>query len=112
MKYFMIAGIFLSIAATSEAQTKPATQTKQRKVQTTTTTQQRGTGQYHGARDTTPGSPMGTGGAGGGEMAGSPGGSAIETKDQTQKAKVNQGNAVKKQPKTTSRKVVKKQSTY
>ena len=40
--------------------------------------QQRGSGQYHGNRDTTPGSPMGTGGAGG-DMSGS----AIETDDQT-----------------------------
>lgn len=51
--------------------------------------QQRGTGQYHGNRDTTPGSPMGTGGAGGGEMSGSPAGSAIETKDQTSKAETS-----------------------
>ena len=110
MKYLIIAGLFLTITATTEAQTKTktTTQTTQRK---TTTAQQRGTGQYHGARDTTPGSPMGTGGAGGGEMAGSPAGSAIETKDQTQKAKVHEGAAVKKQTKATSRKVVKKQST-
>ncbi len=33
-----------------------------------------------------PGSPVGTGGAGGGVMSGSPAGSAIETKDQTNKA--------------------------
>lgn len=46
---------------------------------------QRGSGLYHGSKDTTAGSPMGTGGAGG-DMSGSPAGSAIETDDQTNKA--------------------------
>lgn len=61
-----------------------------RKTQTTkqgTNRQQRGSGQYHGSKDTTPGSPMGTGGAGG-DMSGSPAASAIETDDQTSKAEV------------------------
>jgi hypothetical protein len=65
-------------------QAKPGTQTKK------TAGQQRGTGKIYGARDTTPGSPMGTGGAGGEDMSGSPAGSAIETKDQTSKAEVQQ----------------------
>jgi hypothetical protein len=78
--------MFMATTIMAEAQTKQGAQNKQPKTQTTP--QQRGTGQYHRSRDTTPGSPMGTGGAGGGEMAGSPAGSAIETKDQTEKAKV------------------------
>ena len=86
MKYLLLCGMFVAATTFSEAQTKATKQNKQSKVQTTP--QQRGTGQYHGARDTTPGSPMGTGGAGGGEMSGSPAGSAIETRDQTEKAKV------------------------
>jgi hypothetical protein len=58
----------------SPAQRRANTQEKKRV--------QRGTGQYYGSKDTTPGSPMGTGGAGG-DMSGSPAGSAIETDDQT-----------------------------
>ncbi len=63
----------------------------------------------HGPRDVTPGSPVGTGGAGGGDMSGSPAGSAIETKDQTNKAVINQGSQSGKkasatQKKTTQRK--------
>jgi hypothetical protein len=82
--------MFMATTIMAEAQTKQAGQNKQRKTQTTA--QQRGTGQYYGSRDTTPGSPMGTGGAGGGEMAGFPAGSPIETKDQTEKAKVQPNN--------------------
>jgi hypothetical protein len=47
--------------------------------------------QSHGPRDVTPGSPVGTGGAGEGNGAGSPAGSAIQTKDQTEKAIINHG---------------------
>lgn len=67
------------------------------------TRKQRGTGQYHGNRDTTPGSPMGTGGAGG-DMSGSRAASAIETDDQTSKADVKQdtgsagGDTISKKP--------------
>ena len=63
--------------------------------------------QTHGSRDTTPGSPMGTGGAGGGDMSGSPAGSAIQTRDQTDKANENRHQSTKKtssQPKTTRKK--------
>lgn len=66
-----------------------------KKTQTTRQTkaaQQRGSGQYHGSRDTTPGSPMGTGGAGG-DMSGSPAGSAIATDDQTSKAEVTRDSS-------------------
>lgn len=45
---------------------------------------QRGTGQYYGSKDTTPGSPMGTGGAGGDNMSGSPAASANETHEDAQ----------------------------
>jgi len=47
--------------------------------------QAKGAGQYHGSKDTTPGSPMGTGGAGGNEMSGSPKGSAAESAIQPKK---------------------------
>jgi hypothetical protein len=66
--------------------------------------------QHHGPKDVTPGSPVGTGGAGGGNMSGSPAGSAIETKDQTSKAAINTNgqpnNAArpKAKPKKTGRK--------
>lgn len=99
-------GIFMAFTTLSQAQTKKTVQSTQRKVQTTA--QHRGTGQYHGARDTTPGSPMGTGGAGGGEMAGSPAGSAIETKDQTEKAKVKPNTGTKTTSAVKRKTVVKK----
>ena len=66
-------------------------------------TQVRGTGQYHGSKDTTPGSPMGTGGAGGNELSGSPAGSASESAIQAEKTDVpadgqagSQGSKAKK----------------
>jgi hypothetical protein len=51
--------------------------------------------QHHGPKDVTPGSPVGTGGAGGGDMSGSPAGSAIETRDQTDKAVIPTGDQKK-----------------
>ena len=63
--------------------------------------------QSHGPRDLTPGSPVGTGGAGGGDMSGSPAGSAVQTKDQTSKAVIHVDQSGKKasatQKKTTQR---------
>jgi hypothetical protein len=87
MKYLLILLISFSCAVSSQAQTGKKTTTK------TSKRAERGTGQYHGGRDTTPGSPMGTGGSGGDDMSGSPAGSAIETKDQTEAAKVKKGNS-------------------
>ncbi len=81
----LIAGTEFSIAQTT-ATTNSAGNRKTQAAKQATTRKQRGTGQYHGSRDTTPGSPMGTGGAGGGEMSGSPAASAIATDDQTSKA--------------------------
>jgi len=49
------------------------------------TTPAKGATEYHGSKDTTPGSPMGTGGAGGNEMSGSPKGSAAESAIQSTK---------------------------
>jgi len=67
---------------------------------------QRGSGISHGSKDTTPGSPMGTGGAGGQEMSGSPAGSAIETGDQTEQAKAHPTKRrVTVRKKTTGKKV-------
>jgi hypothetical protein len=63
--------------------------------------------QYHGPKNVTPGSPVGTGGAGGGDMSGSPAGSQIETKDQTSKAVINTNgqatNGTKSKAKTKTR---------
>lgn len=93
MKYFLI--IIVMIAAHADAQTTGGTNTTQRKTQAGKQEKkrvQRGTGQYYGNKDTTPGSPMGTGGAGG-DMSGSPAGSAIETDDQTTKPEANKDSA-------------------
>jgi hypothetical protein len=87
MKYLLILLMSFSFTVSSYAQTGKKTTTK------TSKRVQRGTGQYHGSRDTTPGSPMGTGGSGGDDMSGSPAGSAIETKDQTEAAKVKKSNS-------------------
>jgi hypothetical protein len=87
MKYVLILLISWSVAVSSHAQAGKKASTK------TSKRVQRGTGQYHGSRDTTPGSPMGTGGTGGDDMSGSPAGSAIETKDQTEAAKVKKGKS-------------------
>ena len=63
--------------------------------------------QSHGSRDTTPGSPMGTGGAGGGDMSGSPAGSAIQTHDQTDKANANRAKATGQKASPSVRKATK-----
>ncbi len=89
MKYLLTLIILIVGAAGVNAQTTgKAKQVGQRKTQMNKQEKkriQRGTGHYHGSRDTTPGSPMGTGGTGG-DMSGSPAASAIETDDQTSKA--------------------------
>jgi len=107
MKYLLLIGFLITGNVVVNAQNKTTTTTK------TTHTRdsariQRGSGQYHGGRDTTPGSPMGTGGAGGSEMAGSPAGSAIETDDQTTKANNHQSTTTKKK---TTRKTTSQTST-
>ena len=81
--------IFITAGITVTAQTAPGTNnpSQKRTTKKITARQQKGSGQYYGSRDTTPGSPMGTGGAGG-DMSGSPAASAIETDDQTNKAEV------------------------
>lgn len=93
MKYLFIVIAFTGGIITLNAQTtRNSNSAGSRKTQTSgqgTNGQQKGNGQYHGSRDTTPGSPMGTGGAGG-DMSGSPAASAIETDDQTVKAQVKQ----------------------
>ena len=63
--------------------------------------------QSHGSRDTTPGSPMGTGGAGGGDMSGSPAGSAIQTHDQTDKANANRAKPGGQKAASSTRKATK-----
>jgi len=91
MKKVLLPAVFIFIAFCAKAQTtgsnngsrqtgKPGAQIKK------STTQVRGSGQYHGSKDTTPGSPMGTGGAGGNEMSGSQTGSASESALQATKA--------------------------
>jgi hypothetical protein len=58
-----------------------------------------------------PGSPVGTGGAGGGVMSGSPAGSAIETKDQTNNAVINQGNQSGKKASATQKKTTQRKTS-
>src|SRR4051794_17313772 len=89
MKYILTLILVISLAVKSNAQTGDGTtqNTGQKGQQINKQEKkrlQRGTGQYHSNKDTTPGSPMGTGGTGG-DMSGSPAGSAIETDDQTSK---------------------------
>lgn len=111
MRHLLMLIIFVAGISVANAQaTGSSNSAGNRKTQTNkqrTTRQQRGSGQYHGSRDTTPGSPMGTGGAGG-DMSGSPTGSAIETDDQTSKAEVQHdtsaGNADTVAKKSTIRK--------
>lgn len=92
MRYLLVIIILIAGTEFSNAQTSGSTNSSGNKKRQATklSREQRGTGQYHGSRDTTPGSPMGTGGAGGGEMSGSPAASAIETNDQTSKAEAKQ----------------------
>lgn len=88
MKYIVMLFILILAITEAKAQTTGGTKTGQQKTQISKQEKkrlQRGTGQYYGSKDTTPRSPMGTGGAGG-DMSGSPAASAIETDDQTSKA--------------------------
>ena len=105
MRYLLIIIILIAGTEFSNAQTPGSTNSSANKKRQATklSREQRGTGQYHGSRDTTPGSPMGTGGAGGGEMSGSPAGSAIETNDQTSKAEANR-DTISTDADTTSKK--------
>jgi hypothetical protein len=91
MRYLLMLIIFIAGRTFVIAQTSAAAKTAgQKKIQNSKKArQQRGTGQYHGSKDTTPGSPMGTGGAGG-DMSGSPAGSAMETDDTAIKAEVQE----------------------
>jgi hypothetical protein len=91
MKSLLMLCILLLSLKVTKAQTAGATTANQKKSQINKQEKkriQRGTGQYYGSKDTTPGSPVGTGGAGG-DMSGSPAASAIETEDQAIKADVN-----------------------
>lgn len=90
--------IFIAAGITVTAQTTEGANNsgQKRTTKKITSRQQKGSGQYHGSRDTTPGSPMGTGGAGG-DMSGSPAASAIETDDQTSKAEVEKDTVANSQ---------------
>lgn len=96
MKYFLVLSIFIGSALLTNAQSASVgTSEKQHK----TRSQGRksaapisGRGLYHGSKDTTPGSPMGTGGAGGEGLSGSPAGSASEEAIQAGKENANAGN--------------------
>jgi hypothetical protein len=84
MKRVFIVPFLLAMAIYCDAQTPGASADSSRTGKAGTqvkkgNSQEKGTGQYHGSKDTTPGSPMGTGGAGGNEMSGSPKGSAAES---------------------------------
>ena len=96
MNYLLPLFILLAVALDTKAQTSGGTSPQNQKKAPINKQEkkrlQRGTGQYYGHKDTTPGSPMGTGGAGG-DMSGSPAGSAIETDDQTSKAEVTKDSS-------------------
>lgn len=89
MNYLLTLFILLTVTVHLNAQTSGGTtQPNQKKTRINKQEKkrlQRGTGQYYGSKDTTPGSPMGTGGAGG-DMSGSPEASAIKTDEQASKA--------------------------
>ena len=87
MKQVIMLMVFAAITIGVNAQTTDGTKAGASQKRTTVSKKEkkrlkRGTGQYYGNKDTTPGSPMGTGGAGGGDMSGSQEGSALESSDQ------------------------------
>lgn len=96
MKSILMFTIFMAVALLTNAQTTAGNGSRQGGRTTTaakkSATQIRGSGQYHGSKDTTPGSPVGTGGAGGNEMSGSQAGSASETAIQRGKENVQTGD--------------------
>lgn len=114
MKYLLMLSISIMGISIVNAQTSRGTNTSAQKTipppRKASARQQRGSGQYHGSRDTTPGSPMGTGGAGG-DMSGSSAGSAIETDDQTSNAQVQKDTAVSSKTVVTRKVFRKKRST-
>jgi len=89
MKRLILFSVLTTFLVASHAQTGK-TGTPGRK----STILARGTGQYHGSKDTTPGSPMGTGGAGGNEMSGSQKGSAAESSLQAAKTDQQTGDTI------------------
>jgi hypothetical protein len=102
MKNLLILGMLLGSALLADAQKAQGTAAQAGKNNGTvkkTSAEVRGSGQYHGSKDTTPGSPMGTGGAGGGEMSGSPAGSASKAAMSQSRAdaqRSDSGNNLKK----------------
>jgi len=97
MRYLLMLIAFAAIVSTADAQTTGGTATGQNKTPVSKPEKkriQRGTGQYYGNKDTTPGSPVGTGGAGG-DMSGSPAASAIATDDEATKADVNKDTSAR-----------------
>lgn len=126
MKYIIIALAFILSSTCTMAQskntvhksTKKTTHVENKTAPTDTTARKKklppGTAMrggelvplHHGAHDYTPGSPIGTGGAGGGSMSGSPQGSASENamgkKSSNELRKKNNGlNSKKKYSKTS-----------
>ncbi len=117
MKYVIIAAGLLFATANLQAQTAGTGQKTGGATSSSSNTSKGKTSagnnipQSHGSKDLTPGSPVGTGGAGGGDMSGSPAGSAIETKDQTSKAVINTGNQSGKKAAATKKTTQRKTST-
>ena len=93
MKYLLILGAFLATGLFVNAQSSGGQSSNGNAKGKKTAAQTRGTGQYHGSKDTTPGSPMGTGGAGGSGMSGSPAGSASQSALQKSKANIESGQS-------------------
>ncbi len=97
MKYLLMLTTLLFVSIFVEAQTGGAVRLRRsvnKKAANDSNVNQANQGSvpYHGSKDTTPGSPMGTGGAGGGDMSGSSAGSAIGTQEQAGSNKTNNPN--------------------
>jgi hypothetical protein len=115
MKQVWITAILLVGSILTNAQTTPASGSTGKTNNAGTqpkksAAQARGSGQYHGSKDTTPGSPMGTGGAGGNEMSGSPAASASETAIQPEKSNDSTAEQSETQGTKTKKAPVKKKS--
>jgi len=85
MKKWMILSIFMASAIYGDSQTQGSGAASSQAAKAGTQAKKSDGVKYHGSKDTTPGSPMGSGGAGGNEMSGSPKGSASEAVLQSNK---------------------------
>lgn len=117
MKKILMMSVFVAAALVTNAQTSAGSSNGTRQTRKSSSykrksaTQLRGSGQYHGSKDTTPGSPMGTGGAGGNEMSGSPASSASETAIQSSKPDTQSTDQVGSEGSAAKKATMKKKTT-